>query len=150
MIEWLSEITAWHWSALGLGMLALEALGIGGFLIGAALSAFFTALSLLFFPELNWKIQLSLFSLLAVVFTIVYWIRFRNFNEKTDQPMLNDRPSQFVGKRYTLKENTVNREGKLQIGDTLWKIRSDKDLTTGTEVEVIKTDGMTLLINACN
>jgi inner membrane protein len=149
MIEWLTDISAWHWSALGIGMLVLEALGVGGFLIGAALSAFTTALSLVFFPELGWKIQLTMFSSLSVVFTLVYWVKFRNFNEKTDQPTLNDRASQFVGKHYTLQEGTKNREGKLKIGDTLWKIRSDKDLLTGTEVEVINTEGMTFLVKAC-
>jgi len=149
MIEWLTEISAWHWGALGIALLALEALGTGGFLIGAALSAFTTALVLALFPELSWKIYLTLFSLLAVVFTLVYWVKFRAFNEKTDRPMLNDRASHFIGKRYTLQEATANHTGKLQIGDTLWKIHCDIDLPANTEVEVTKTEGMTLWIRAC-
>jgi len=148
MIEWLTDISAWHWFALGIALLAVEALGTGGFLIGAALSAFATALVLVIFPELSWKIYLTLFSLLSVVFTLVYWLKFRRFNEKTDQPLLNDRASQLIGRHYTLQEDMKNHAGKLQIGDSLWKIRCDKDLLANTKVEVIKTEGMTLWINS--
>lgn len=149
MIEWFADISAWHWSALGIALLALEALGIGGFLIGAALSSFTTALALIFFPELSWKVQLSVFSLLSVVFTLIYWKKFSRFNQQTDRPMLNDRTSQFVGKRYTLQQAMSNNVGKLQIGDTLWKIRGDQDLLANTKIEVIKAKEMTLWVKAC-
>ena len=148
MIEWLTNISAWHWSALGIGLLILEALGTGGFLIGAALSAFVTALTFIMMPELSWRTQLSLFSLLSVIFTVVYWFKFRNFNEKTDQPMLNDRASHFIGKQYTLQEAIINNQGRLKIGDTLWKLHCDQDLPANTDIEVTKTDGMALWVSA--
>jgi len=146
MIEYLTEISPWHWTALGISLLVLEALGSGGFLIGAAISAFVTAISLLLFPEQDWKYQLSLFSALAVTFTIIYLKRFKNFNEKTDQPNLNDRTSQFIGQHFTLQEDIVNGKGRIQIGDTFWKIHCDSELSTGTNIKVIDNEGMTLIV----
>lgn len=148
MIEWLTDISSWHWTALGIVLLAIEALGTGGFLIGAAASAFITAISMLIFPEQDWKYQLTLFSLMAVVFTVVYLKKFKTFNEETDQPNLNDRASQFVGRQFTLKNDIVNGQGKIQVGDTFWKVRCDSDLSSGTKIEVVQHDGMTLIIKA--
>jgi len=146
MIEYLTDISPWHWAALAIALLILEALGTGGFLIGAAVSALVTAASLILFPEQDWKYQLTLFSLLAVTFTVIYLNKFKNFNEKTDQPNLNDRTSQFIGQQFTLQEDIVNGKGRIQINDTFWKIHCDSELTTGTNIKVINTDGMTLIV----
>jgi len=147
-MEWLNEISAWHWASLGIILLILEIFGTAGFLIGSAIAAFLMSAILAVTPEINWKWQLAIFSISAITFSVVYLKRFANFNEATDQPVLNNRAALHIGKRYTLEEPIVNGQGKIQAGDTFWKVTCDEDLEASTNIEVTATDGMTLIVKA--
>ena len=145
-MEWLTEISAWHWASLGIILLVLETLGTAGFLIGSAIAAFLMAVVILIDPNMSWKWQLAVFSISAAIFSLIYLKRFASFNENTDQPNLNNRAAQHIGKRYTLKEAIVNGQGRIQVGDTFWKVSCDTDLQAATQIEVIAVDSMTLIV----
>ena len=98
---------------------------------------------------ISWEWQLIIFSVLAVAFTVLYLKIFRQFNLKSDSPKLNDRAAQLVGRRFTL-EKSVEGQEKVQIGDTFWTVESDRNIGSGTQVRVIDTKGMTLVIEALN
>lgn len=143
-MQWLTEISPWHWASLGIILLILEILGTAGFLIGSAIAAFLMTAILNISPDLNWKWQLAIFSSSAVVFSIIYLKRFANFNENSDQPNLNNRAALHIGKKFTLEEAVENGQGRIQIGDTFWKISCDEDLDAASKIEVVSADGMTL------
>ena len=147
-MQWLSEISAWHWASLGIILLILETLGAAGFLIGSAIAAFLMAAVISIAPDLNWKWQLAIFSSSAIIFSVIYLKRFANFNENSDQPNLNNRAALHIGKRIQLKEPVINGEGRVQIGDTFWKIKSPDliDIDIEHHVEVTNTEGMTLIV----
>lgn len=145
-MQWLTEISAWHWASLGIILLIMEILGTAGFLIGSAIAAFLMAAIISIVPDMNWKWQLAVFSSTAIIFSIIYLKRFANFNENSDQPNLNNRAAQLIGKRYTLNEAIVNGQGKIQVGDTFWKISCDDELQESTSIEVTGIDGMTLIV----
>ncbi len=145
-MQWLTEISAWHWASLGIILLIMEILGTAGFLIGSAIAAFLMATIISIVPDMNWKWQLAVFSSTAIIFSIIYLKRFANFNENSDQPNLNNRAAQLIGKRYTLNEAIVNGQGKIQVGDTFWKISCDDELQESTSIEVTGIDGMTLIV----
>jgi len=147
-MEWLNEISSWHWASLAIILLVLEILGSAGFLIGSAIAAFLMAAIIAITPDMNWKWQLAIFSTAAVIFSLIYLKRFANFNEKTDQPNLNNRAAQLIGKRYTLTEAIVNGQGRIQISDTFWKVSCDNDLEATTQVEVTGVDSMTLIVKS--
>ena len=147
-MHWLTEISAWHWASLGIILLIMEILGTAGFLIGSAIAAFLMAAIISIAPDIDWKWQLAIFSSTAIVFSIIYLKRFANFNEDSDQPHLNKRAAQHIGKRYTLNEAIVNGQGRIQVGDTFWKITCDEDLEMATQIEVTGVDGMTLKVKA--
>jgi len=149
-MHWLTEISAWHWASLGVILLIMEILGAAGFLIGTSIAAFMMAAIISFAPELDWKWQLAIFSSTAITFSVIYLKRFANFNENTDQPNLNNRAAQHIGKRYTLNEAIVNGQGRIQVGDTFWKVTCDKDLEASTQIEVTAIDGMTLVVKSAN
>ena len=149
-MQWLTEISAWHWASLGIILLIMEMLGTAGFLIGSAIAAFLMAAIISIAPDLDWKWQLAIFSSTAIIFSIVYLKRFANFNEKSDQPNLNNRAAQHIGKRYTLNEAIVNGQGRIQVGDTFWKVTCDQDLEASTQVEVTDINGMDLIVKASN
>lgn len=141
-------ITTWHWLTLAVVLLILEVLGTSGFLLGIAVAALAMAgaVALDFTPA--WQHQLLLFSLLAVIFTLLYWKVFRRFNDQSAEPLLNDRAAQLIGRRLVLDDTLVGGQGRVRIGDTLWKAEADQELTAGTSVEVWASEGMTLKVRA--
>ncbi|WP_298440676.1 NfeD family protein [uncultured Ferrimonas sp.] len=150
MMEWLAQLQPWHWIVLCLVLLALEALGTGGFLLGAAAAAGTVATMLWLLADLSWAGQLIAFAVATLVYSVAYWRLFRHYNEQTEQPQLNDRASQLIGRRWSLAEALPEGESRVQIGDTFWRARCAAPLAVGTLVEVIDSDGMVLLLAAVN
>src|SRR5690606_21269797 len=53
----------------------------------------------------------------------------------TDQPLLNRRGDQLVGRTATLAEPIANGRGRVKIGDTTWRV-TGPDLPAGARVRV--------------
>lgn len=140
----LDSLQPWHWLILSLVLFALEALGASGFLIGAGIASALMALLLWLFPSLDWGVQLMLFGVGTLVMTVAWWKVFRRYNEQTDHPELNNRAVQMVGRVIVLEQPVSNGQGRIQIGDTFWKVRSETDLEAGTTAVVSGYDGMVL------
>ena len=144
--EWVSELTGWHWLSLAMVLLIAEMLGAGGFLIGVAIASLVVGALNFFIADFHWHYQLALFSVLAVIFTLFYWKKFRAFNLKSDNPTINDRAAQLIGTRLPLTEPVINGQGRIQIGDTFWKVYADEDIASGKTVEVTASKGMSLKV----
>ncbi len=140
------SLQLWHWLILAIALFSIEMLGITGFLLGAAAAALLLALVTGFIPDLAWSYQLLLYGLSAVIFTTWYWYRFNRFNEQTDEPQLNDRAGQMVGTVVNLPAGLPNGQGRVQIGDTSWQLRAQTSLVPGSQVIVIASEGMALLV----
>ena len=63
--------------------------------------------------------------------------------ETTDQPLLNRRGEQLVGRIATLTEPINDGRGRIKLGDTLWRV-SGPDLPAGTQVRVKAATDMDL------
>ncbi len=144
-MTFLDGITFWHWFILGGVLMVLEmVLPVFVFLfIGAA--AVVTGLMVFFFPGIGWEQQVLVFAVLAVAAAVGgrMWVRSRPI--ATDQPALNRRGQQYVGRVFTLEEPIVNGVGKISVDDTVWKVGGE-DLATGTRVKVTGADGVILLV----
>lgn len=146
MIEFLSSIEPWHWLIMGFLFLGMEALGTGGFMLGSALAALLVALILWLSPTLDWSWQLVCFGVGSLTFTVGYWKLFRKVNEKTDHHQLNNRAAQLIDRVVEVNESLAHGQGRIQIGDTLWKVKANESIEAGTQVIVTDTEGMTLLV----
>lgn len=146
MIEFFETMQFWHWIILAIVLIAGEALGAAGFLLGAVMAALEVALIAYIWPDLSWQKQLSLFALLALLCSVWFWYRFRSFNQDTSLPKLNDRASQLIGREYALTQTMTGGQGKIQIGDTLWRVESETNLTVGTQIKVTGSRNTVLLI----
>ena len=135
------------WLALGLALLAAEALGASGFLIGAAVAALANAVLVWLFPSLGVTAQLVLYAISALIATYAYFQLFRDAQNSEDTPPINERAASLIGKQVTLEEDLTD-EGRVQIGDTMWKVTADGPLKAGTQVVVSGTDGLTLQVRA--
>lgn len=136
----------WHWLILVFLFLGAEALGAGGFLLGSAIAAAVVSLWLWLVPEMGWPVQLLMFGIGSLLFTLAYWKLFRNVNNKNDSPELNNRALQLVGRTITLEHDLPAGQSRLQIGDTLWKVESDRNISQGCKVSVTGHRGMVLLV----
>lgn len=135
----------WHWWILGAGLLILEVFAPGAFFLWLAVAAGITGLVAWLVPSLGWEIQLLLFSVLAVVSTVVWRNYLRKHPIETDQPTLNRRGEQYVGRVFTLAEPIVNGSGKIRVDDSTWKVRGE-DCEAATRIRVTGVDGTVLLV----
>ena len=148
MIELLMTITPFHWLALGLILLAAEMLGAAGFLIGAGIAAIGLGVVVWIFPDLAPSWQVALYAISAVAATIFYFQVFRDSLATQGRPLLNKRAKRLIGHQFELENDIDLGKGKVQIGDTLWSVRTDQQLHKGTIVEVTDTNRMSLIIAA--
>ncbi|MCH9052035.1 MAG: NfeD family protein [Proteobacteria bacterium] len=141
----LDGITFWHWFILGGVLMVLEMVLPTFVLLFIGAAAVVTGLMVFFFPGIGWEQQVLVFAVLAVAAAVGgrMWVRSRPI--ATDQPALNRRGQQYVGRVFTLEEPIVNGVGKLSVGDTVWKVGGE-DLATGIRVKVTGVDGVILLV----
>jgi len=136
------------WWIFALVLIGAELLAPGYFLIWIGFAAAALGIVTFLVPELSFLVQAVLFAVLALVSCVVYWRFVRKVvDESSDQPLLNRRAEQFIGRRYTLDTAIVGGKGKVRIGDSPW-LAEGPDLPAGAEVEVIAVSGTTVKVRA--
>src|SRR6218665_3559068 len=125
MMDFLQHLSFWDWLALGTLLLILEVFGAGGSLLwtgGAAAGGGGAGVGVLtyLFPALPWPWQFLLFAVLSVLTAVLWWKRLRQSNKVSQQPGLNQRGQEFLGRTFTLHEAIVVRPGKIKTPHSLW------------------------------
>ncbi|MCH5050664.1 NfeD family protein [Pectobacterium aquaticum] len=142
-IELVMENAHWFWLSLGGLLLAAEMLGASGYLLWSGLSAVLVGLLTWIMP-LGWPLQGTIFAILTIATALLWWYWLRKRTLSRPQSMLNQRGQQLVGLRATLTDPVINGFGRVNIGDSSWRVKSEQDLPIGTQVEVVAVDGITL------
>lgn len=133
----------WLWWILAVLLLLLELLLSGVFLIWIGAAAFATGL-LVFLFDMSWQRQVVAFAVLAIV-AVILARRWFGGSAASDQPNLNRRHENYVGRRYRLEYPIVDGRGRLRIDDATWII-SGPDAPAGSWVKVVATDGLDLVV----
>lgn len=145
IIESLVTFGPWNWLILGGLLLCLEFILPGFYLFFFGVSAILTGfLALGLQPP--WQAQAAFFVFISMVNTFAARL-FWNPNVKSDEPLLNKRGEQHIGKIYTLSSAIENGRGKVKVGDTLWLV-SGPDMPNGTKVKVTGAQASMLIIEA--
>jgi hypothetical protein len=139
------EIVFWHWLAFGIFLLIVELLAPGMFFLWMAQAAAVTGLLLFLLPSMGWETQTMIFSVLAVLGVAVARRFFKRHPIESDQPLLNRRTAQYIGRVFTLTQPIVNGQGKIKVDDSTWKIRGE-DCETGSRVRVVDVDSVVLIV----
>jgi len=140
LVQWFAGFGAWNWMILGTVLLALEILTPGVYLLWLGIAAVLTGL--LSFALWGagfwvWQVQILVFLALSIVSVLVGRRAFPTTGTAdTDQPLLNQRELQLVGRTATLEEPIVEGRGRVRLGDTLWRV-SGPDLPAGARVRVV-------------
>ena len=145
MTELLANVDYWHWLILAGVLLLVEVAASGFFFLWMAVAAAITGLALLVYPGLGWQYQLMLFSGLSVISIVVFRSYQRSNPEPTDQPALNRRGEQYIGRSFTLEQPITNNVGVIRVDDSTWRI-TGADLPAGSSVRVVGADGVILKV----
>lgn len=146
-----AELGPWNWMLLGLVLLAAEILVPGVFLLWIGVAALLTgALSLQLWglESWSWQVQVLVFLVLALASAYVgKRLTDARRGEESDQPLLNRRAEQLVGRTAVLEEAIENGFGRIRIDDTTWRV-SGADLPAGTHVRIVAVENGTLAAEA--
>lgn len=134
-----AELGPWNWMVLGFILLTFEIAAPGVFLLWIGIAAIIVgALSLLLWDAAFWvwQLQVVLFLVLSVVCALLGRRIMATRGYGNDLPLLNRRSAQMIGRTATLSEPILNGRGRIQLGDTIWRV-AGPDLPVGTRVQVI-------------
>ena len=135
----------YSWWAIALALLALETVIPGASILWFGIAAFMVGIVVIVLPDLPLLGQVAIFGVFSIASVAVYWKWFRTHETPSDQPLLNRKADQLVGREFVLDAPIELGRGKVKIGDALWTVEGP-DLAAGQRVRVCKTDGLILQI----
>lgn len=124
------------WAVLALVLIGLETLAPGILFLWLGFAAAGVFLLLVIGIPVPLLAQILVFVILSFLSVGVYWRYFRKAGESTDQPLLNRKQDQLLGRILVLESAIVNGHGRVQIGDAFWQVQGP-DAPRGARVIVI-------------
>jgi membrane protein implicated in regulation of membrane protease activity len=135
----LFELGPWNWMVLGFVLLVMEIVLPGVFLLWIGIAALIVGAISLFVWDAgfwSWQVQVLLFLVLSLASAYAgKKLVGSSRKDDSDQPLLNQRGVQLIGRTATLTEPISNGRGRVRLGDTLWRV-SGPDLPAGAQVRV--------------
>lgn len=139
----------WHWWALGAFLLLVELLAPGFYFLWLGVSAFITGSVLLVGVSLGIEAQLALFSILAVISIFLARRLLGRIKIESDQPLLNQRTSRFVGRVVHLDHPIVDGRGRLTLDGSIWTV-TGADSPAHSTVRITRVEGISLVVEQVN
>jgi membrane protein implicated in regulation of membrane protease activity len=139
-MEWLDQIEFWHWLIAAVVMIIIEMVLPAAYFLWMGISAFVVGLLLYAIPGIPTLIQVIIFGVLSVVSLYMYKRHQKMNPEEKDEPRLNRRGEQYIGRSFTLEEAIVNGVGKVKVDDSTWKVKGI-DMPAGMKVRVMSVEG---------
>ena len=137
--------TFWHWFGVALVLLSAEMLGAAGFLLWTGMSAALIGVLLFIFPNIDTSWQLVIFSFVTIAVLYVWWRHLQQRIDTSDQPLLNQRSAQYVGRQTVLVEPLLHGRGTVRIDDSRWQV-TGPELPVNTLVKVVGLQDALLLV----
>ena len=143
-MELLYGLGPWNWFILAVVLLTLETVIPGvhflWFGIAAVIIGFLGVTT-----GVVWPWQVLAFALLSVA--TVFWVRkyARPDMAISDQPDLNVRGQQYIGRSLVVEQAIQNGRGKVRLGDSLWAVEGP-DAPAGSRVTVTGAKGTVLVV----
>jgi len=144
MFPLITSLGFWNWFILGLLLFILETIVPGVHFLWFGLAAVVVGV-LTAATDVAWQWQLIAFGVISVL--TVFWVRrfYRAEVLQSDQPDLNVRANQYVGRSLVVEQAIQNGRGKVRVGDTLWTAEGP-DSPAGARVTVKEAKGTVLVV----
>ena len=151
IISYLAGLGPWNWFIAAVLLLALETVVPGVHFLWFGIAASLVGLVAVLIAEsghagaFGWPWQLVVFALFSIA--TVFWVRQRARPDQnlSDEPDLNVRGAQYVGRTFHVAETIRDGRGKIKVGDTLWPAEGP-DAAVGTQVRVTGHSGTVLVV----
>ncbi len=129
------QILFWHWWAVAIGLLLLEALLPGAFFLWMAIAASLVGGLLLVLPGLSVELQVLLFSVASVISILGAMGWRKNHPAQTRPSTLNRRGQEYVGQIFVVTDAIVAGRGQLIVDDTHW-VLTGPDCPKGSRIQI--------------
>ncbi len=133
------------WASAALLLMAAETFAPGAFMLWLGFAAAGTFVLVWLLP-LSPIWQALAFVVLSFISIGIYMRFFRGKEMPSDQPLLNRRGEQMIGRVLELETAITDGRGRVKIGDAFWTV-AGPDLPVGSKVRVMAVDSMTLKVN---
>ena len=145
LMELLERIEFWHWWVFAAALIAIEVFAPSTVFLWPAIAAAIVGFALLAFDGMGWEYQALLFAALTVI-SIVAWRAYARTRPLiSDDPTLNRRAEQLMGRVITLKEPIVDGRGRIMIDGIAWTVEGE-DMEAGCGIRVIGVDSVVLKV----
>jgi hypothetical protein len=134
----------WNWFILAVLLFILETVVPGVHFLWFGLAAIVVG-GLTLATGIAWPWQVVAFGIISVL--TVFWVRrfYRVEAAMSDQPDLNIRGQQYIGRSLVVEQAIQNGRGKVRVGDTVWAAEGP-DAPAGTRVTVKDARGTVLVV----
>lgn len=142
----LIEITYWHWWILSAALIMLEFLALGtfgSFFLWPAIASAILGLLMLLFPYLSLEYQVLILAMISVFSVLIGRVYLGKNPLTNDQPFLNKRGSELVGRVCPVSEAIVNGIGRIRVDDSSWRVQGP-DCPLGTLVKIVGSGNVRL------
>lgn len=146
MNELFHSIGSWHWVGFAAIAFLIEVLSGTGFLLWIGISSVLVGILLLIFHSVSLGAQLLVFSVLSILTALLWKVYLHYHPIQTDDPTLNRRAEQYIGREFTLQAPIINGMSKVRVDDSMWLVKCNEALSDGAHVKVIGADGVILLV----
>lgn len=134
------------WLIFGFGLLILELVIPGIFIMWWGFAALVVAAAVALLPDLAFGWQASVFALFASLFSLLWWKFQHQKDQQEDQyTELNSREHAMLGMKGAVVECLESGIARGKFGDTTWRIQGE-NLQIGDRVEVVAVEGITLKV----
>jgi membrane protein implicated in regulation of membrane protease activity len=142
--EFFWNLGAWNWFVVAVALFALESVVPGVHFVWFGVAAVIVgALGLTL--DIAWEWQLITFAIISCI-TVFFARRYAAPDvARSDEPDLNARAIQYVGRVVTVEEAIAHGRGKVRVGDTVWNAQGS-DAPQGARVRITGTNGTCLLV----
>lgn len=135
----------WSWVIGGILLILLELAVPGVFLVWLGLAAVITG-GLDLGLDLSWQFSALIFCVLSAILVLFgRMLSQKSEPKENDIGLLNHRARQLIGNVYVLEEPIVNGEGRIKVGDSVWRV-TGVDMPEGISVRVVQTAGTKLVV----
>lgn len=142
--DFLWNLGPWNWFLAAVALFVLETIVPGVHFLWFGLAAIIVGIVALA-TGIVWQWQLIAFALIAMA-TVFLVRRYADPRAvKSDEPDLNVRGAQYIGRILTVTEEIRQGRGKVRVGDTVWHAEGE-DTVVGAKVKVVGVDGTALVV----
>lgn len=138
------NLGTWNWFILALLMIVLETVIPGVHFMWFGMAAIVLGAVLVAYP-MPFAVQIVAFGALSLAMIVAVRRIWRPETITSDEPDLNERGRQYVGRVVTVEDAIAGGRGKVRVGDTLWQAEGP-DTPEGAKVKVTGTKGTVLVV----